>query len=145
MSLGSRSRYTDIQSVYGDLVPTITSLQEREIRAGLQAGGSIRGVFFVARRDKYGFEFLAYIKPSWHRIYLPLRTFGDKADRMYRDAGRLLLLVSEDFGFVGSIYIYKARAPELARFKGLRPCDAPPGGASTSDSPVPETAEEAEE
>lgn len=114
-----------------------TSLQEGEIRAALRDGGSIRGVFLVARRESYGFEFQAYLRPSWSRLYLPLRTFGGKADRTYRDVGRLVQLICEDFGFVGPICIHAAKAPELARFRGLLPHDAPPqveGESSVSET-----------
>jgi hypothetical protein len=126
-------------------VPTISSLQEREIREGIQAGGTLRGVFFVARRESYGFEFMVYIRPSWNRRYLPLRTFGDRSDKTYRSFARLLELVRDDFGFSGPILLHDAKAPELSRFKGLRPCDSPADGASPNDEFVDESVEEAEE
>lgn len=121
-----------------------TGLQEGEIKAALRSGGSIRGAFFVARRESYGFEFQVYLRPSWGRPYMPLRTFGGKADRTYRDVGRLLQLVCEDFKFIGSITIYKAKSPELARFRGLQPCDMPDHleGAAAEQEPDSDQAPE---
>lgn len=142
---GLRSRYSGFPPETEDALLRITSLQERDIRNGLQEGGTIRGVFLVARPQVEGYEFMPYIRPSWNKRYLPLRLYEDRGDKSYRNAGRFLQLLRQDFGFKGSVLIHEARAPELARFKGLRPCDAPPGGASASDSPVPESPEEAEE
>jgi hypothetical protein len=115
-----------------------TALQERDIRAALRDGGNIRGAFLVARRESYGFEFLAYLRPSWNKHYLPLRTFGEKSDRTYRDVGRLLQLICEDFGYVGPISIYKARSPELGRFKGVLSQDAPLLNATEASPTKPE-------
>ena len=100
-------------------------LQEADIRTGLAEKGHIRGAFLVARLESHGLEFMVYLRPSWDRNFLPLRTWRSKADRTYRDVGRLLQLIGDDYGYWGPICIYPAGSPELARFKGLLPDDAP--------------------
>ncbi len=116
-------------------MPVLISVQEKDIRTALATGGSVRGCFFVARRIEGHYEFLAYIRPSWYKAYLPMRTWLGKADRTYKDVGRLLQLVRDDFGFVGVVSIYVAGSPELARFKGVLPEDAPPPGMVVPPSP----------
>lgn len=109
-------------------MPVLISLQEKDIRTALAAGGSIRGCFLVARSSKPDYEFVSYLRPSWYKSYLPLRTWLGRSDRVYKDVGRLLQLVREDYGFTGPICIYAAGSAELARFKGVLPQDAPPPG-----------------
>jgi len=124
---------------------TPTILREREIRAALRMGGTIRGAFLVARKDSPGYEFLPYIHPSWSKLYLPLRTYDNKADKTYRDVGRFIQVLREIFCFAGPVCIHDAKAPELSRFKGLRPEDSPPGGRSLHSTAPSDSSEEAEE
>ena len=100
-------------------------LQEADIRAALADGGRIRGAFLVARLEPHGLEFMVYLRPSWDKNFLPLRTWRSKADRTYRDVGRLFQLIGDDFGYWGPICVYPAGSPELLRFKELLPIDAP--------------------
>ena len=100
-------------------------LQEADIRTRLADGGRIRGAFLVARLEPHGLEFMVYLRPTWDKNFLPLRTWRSKADRTYRDVGRLLQLIGDDFGYWGPTCIYPAGSPELERFKMLLPDDAP--------------------
>ncbi len=65
-------------------------------------------------------EHLAYVRPSWRRAFLPLRTWGDKEDRSYKDLDRLLVLLRKDFGYRGFIGLYMDGDPDLARYRGFQ-------------------------
>ena len=70
-------------------------LQEGEIREGVAAGGHIRNGTV---------EHLVYIRPSWRRAYLPLRLWGDKANRTYlEDDPRLAQYKIVGSGQLGSV------------------------------------------
>lgn len=94
-------------------------LQEGEIRQELQSGGHLRNVLIITKTFKDGPEHLAYVRPSWRREFLPLRTWGDKEDRTYRDLDRLLALLRDDFGYNGFIALYMDGDPDLARYSAL--------------------------
>jgi hypothetical protein len=94
-------------------------LQEGEIRQELQSGGHLRNVLIITKAVKGADEHLAYIRPSWRREFLPLRTWGDKDDRFYKDLDRLLLLLRDDFGYRGFIGLYMDGDPDLARYSVL--------------------------
>ncbi|KAA0577905.1 hypothetical protein FZ983_20210 [Azospirillum sp. B21] len=96
-----------------------TGLQEGEIRQALQEGGRIRNVLVVTKGIGRAVEHLAYLRASWRRDFLPLRTWNDRGDRTYRDLDRLLTLIRVEFGFAGCIPVYIAGDPELARYKTL--------------------------
>lgn len=113
-------------------MPTPAYLKESDIRTGLKKGGSIRGCFVIARIMPKAYEFLPYIRPSWQRAHLPLYTWRGKEIRTYRDIGRFINLIRDEFGFVGSIHIHFPKTPELARFKFLLPEDEPPEGTIPS-------------
>jgi hypothetical protein len=77
---------------------------------------------------------LAYIRPSWRRDFLPLRFWGDKENRTYRDADRLLALLRDDFGYQGVIPFYVTDDPDLARYRALAASmtsSSPPSGTGT--------------
>ena len=92
-------------------------LQEGEIKQGLEEGGHIRNVLVVSRGEGKRTEHLAYFRPSWRRDFLPLRTWADEGDRMYRDLDRLLTLIREDFAYCGVIPLYLAGDPGLRKYK----------------------------
>jgi hypothetical protein len=94
-------------------------LSEGEIRQGLAEGGRLRNVLIVCKIGPTQKEHLAYIRPSWRRDFLPLRTWGDKGNRTYRDADRLLALLRDDFGYRGVIPFYVADDPDLPRYRAL--------------------------
>jgi hypothetical protein len=94
-------------------------VSEGEIRQGLAEGGRLRNVLVICNVGTTGKEHLAYIRPSWRRDLLPLRTWGDKENRTYRDADRLLALLRDDFGYQGVIPFYLADDPDLARYRAL--------------------------
>ncbi|SCX35843.1 hypothetical protein [Agrobacterium rosae] len=100
-----------------------TGLQEREIRQCLQDGGHLRNVLIVTKTIKDGTEHLAYVRPSWRREFLPLRTWGDREDRTYRDLDRLLMLLRDDFGYQGFIGLYLDGDADLARYRALSDSD----------------------
>ena len=108
-----------------------TGLQEGEIRQALQEGGRIRNVLVVTTGIGRAVEHLAYLRASWRRDFLPLRTWNDRTDRTYRDLDRLLTLIRVDFGFGGCVPVYLAGDPELARYKALAP-----GLAATGSLPL---------
>jgi hypothetical protein len=104
-------------------------LQEGEIKQGVENGGHVRNVLVVSKCVGKHVEHLAYIRLSWKRDFLPLRIWGDKSDRTYRDLDRLLMLIRTDFRYLGVIPIYIAGHSELARYKALLGLEgAPPTG-----------------
>lgn len=94
-------------------------LSEGEIRQGIAEGGRLRNVVVVCTVCNDAREHLAYIRPSWRRDFLPMRTWGDKSDRTYRDADRLLALLRDDFGYHGVIPFYESDDPDLPRYRAL--------------------------
>ena len=94
-------------------------LQEGEIRQELQKGGHLRNVLIITKAMKETTEHLAYVRPSWRREFLPLRTWGDKGDRTYKDLDRLLVLLRNDFRYRGFIGLYMEGDPDLARYRVL--------------------------
>ena len=93
-------------------------LQEGEIKTGLAAGGRIRNVFITAETDAGGPLYRVYIRSSWSRHFLPLRSWADRSDRVYRDLDRAILRI-RDFGYRGYIIFYEADDPRLARYRAL--------------------------
>jgi hypothetical protein len=98
-------------------------LQEGEIRQELRSGGHLRNVLIVTKTIEGAAEHLAYVRPSWRREFLPLRTWGDKEDRTYKDLDRLLVLLRDDFGYLGFIGLYMDGDPDLARYRALSETD----------------------
>lgn len=117
-------------------------LQEGDIRTGLATGGYIRNAFVVEREIESGCEYVIYLRPSWRRVFLPLRTWQDKGDRKWRDLDRAMHLLRKDFGYRGAIPIYLQGDPELAKYRALGTqdgavlpvdsADAPPGKVPSS-------------
>jgi hypothetical protein len=103
--------------------PLARGLQEGEIRQELQGGGHLRNVLIITKKNGNTAEHLAYVRPSWRREFLPLRTWGDKEDRTYKDLDRLLALLRDDFGYHGFIGLYMDSDPELARYRALADSD----------------------
>ena len=100
--------------------------QEADIKAGIRAGGSIVGVFIVARKDGRGKGFVAYIRAGWARGFLPLRTFRDRSDRVFRSLDKLVSLIRDEFRYAGEISLYAAGDEGLRRFRALLPADQSP-------------------
>ena len=94
-------------------------LQEGEIRQELQSGGRLRNVLIITKTIEGAAEHLAYVRPSWRREFLPLRTWGGKEDRTYKDLDRLLVLLRDDFGYQGFIGLYMEGDPDLARYRAM--------------------------
>ena len=117
-------------------------LQEGDIRTGLTSGGHIRNAFVVEREIEGGCEYVIYLRPSWRREFLPLRTWQEKGDRKWRDLDRAMHLLRKDFGYRGAIPIYLQGDPELAKYRALGTqdgavlpvdgADAPPGKVPSS-------------
>jgi hypothetical protein len=99
--------------------PLPGGLQEGEIRQELQSGGRLRNVLIITKTIDGAAEHLAYVRPSWRREFLPLRTWGDKEDRTYKDLDRLLVLLRDDFGYRGFIGLYMDGDSDLARYRAL--------------------------
>ncbi len=94
-------------------------LQEGEIKQELQSGGHLRNVLIITKTIGGAAEHLAYVRPSWRREFLPLRTWADKEDRTYKDLDRLLVLLRDDFGYRGFIGLYMDGDPDLVRYRAL--------------------------
>lgn len=94
-------------------------LQEGEIKQAIAEGGYIRSVVVISTCICMHSEHLAYLLPSWKRDLLPLRTWGDKSDRTYRDFDRLFTLLRTDFAYRGIIPVYLMGDPELAKYKAM--------------------------
>lgn len=94
-------------------------LQEGEIRQELQSGGRLRNVLIISKTIEGTVEHLAYVRPSWRREFMPLRTWGDKEDRTYKDLDRLLVLLRDDYGYQGFIGLYMEGDPDLVRYRVL--------------------------
>lgn len=90
-----------------------SGLVEGEIRQELERGGAITGVVVVCRVMGGQLEHVAYIRTSWRKEYLPLRTWGDRSDRTYRDTDRLLELLRIQFRYEGVIHFYTQGDPML--------------------------------
>ena len=100
-----------------------SGLQEGEIRQELQSGGHLRNIIIITKKIGGAAEHVAYLRPSWRREFLPLRTWGDKDDRTYKDIDRLLGLLRDDFGYWGFIGLYMEDDPDLARYRVLSGSD----------------------
>ena len=92
-------------------------LQEIEIKSGLAAGGRIRNVFITAETVDGRALYRLYLRSSWSRHFLPLRSWADRSDRTYRELDRLITLVRDDFGFQDYIILYRADDPKLSRYR----------------------------
>ncbi|KPF78349.1 hypothetical protein IP88_04160 [alpha proteobacterium AAP81b] len=101
-------------------------LVEGDIKAGLQNGGHLRSVFVVCRVVDDQLEHAAYIRTSWFDEYLPLRTYGHRSDRTYRDLDRLLELLRLEFDYLGPITLYASGDPLLGSFGSLAADDCQP-------------------
>jgi hypothetical protein len=95
--------------------PLARGLQEGEIKQELQSGGHLRNVLIITKTIEGTAAHLAYVRPNWRREFLPLRTWGDKEDRTYKDLDRLLVLLRDDFGYRGFIGLYMDGDSDLAR------------------------------
>lgn len=94
-------------------------LGEGEIKQELQSGGQLRNVLIITKMIGGSVEHLAYVRPSWRREFLPLRTWSGSDDRTYKDLDRLLALIRGDFGYRGFIALYMDGDPDLARYRAL--------------------------
>ena len=120
--------------------------QETDIRARLRAGERILNVFVVVRtasprrrprRPSPGspvaappssaallaIRYVLYLRVTWRVGYHILRTFRDREDRTFRDFGRLLLLIEEEFGYREPFVLIRAGSRRLQRIRGVRPED----------------------
>ena len=55
---------------------------------------------------------------------MPLRTYGNKRDRRYRDLDRLVRLIRDSYGFKGCITLFEQGDPKLQRYAALDPADS---------------------
>ena len=118
------------------------SWQEADIKIGIRAGGSVVGVFIVARQDERRQGFVAYIRTGWARGFLPLRTFRDRSDRVYRSLDKLVSLIRNEFRYAGEISLFAAGDEGLRRFRALVPAEqAPLLETETSKHEVPDAAD----
>lgn len=97
----------------------VEGLFQDEVLKLLAEGGRIRNVLVITKQIDDHVEHLACLRVTGHAAFLPLRTWGNKADKLYRDFDRLLALLREEFGFQGGVIIYREEDPDLARFRAL--------------------------
>lgn len=114
------------------------SWQEADIKAGIRAGGSVEGVFVIARNDERGLGYIAYIRAGWARGFRPLRTFRDRSDRVFRSLDKLVNLLRDEFHYSGEISLFVAGDENLRRFRALLPADLAALGIETSKQDVSE-------
>lgn len=100
-----------------------SSFQEADIRDGVAAGGRLSGVFIICRPEERGGGWVLYLRTSWTRGYRPLRTFRDRSDRVFKDLGRLVTLVRQDFCYSGEVSLFAAGDEALRRYRSLLPVD----------------------
>jgi hypothetical protein len=108
----------------GSALAESVGIVEAEIQEELRKGGRLTGFLIVDRSAGNGSEFVGYARCSSSPHYRLLRTFRDRADRVYRDATRLIHLARYEFGYAQPITVYAAGAPELQRLAGVWPRDA---------------------
>lgn len=99
-------------------------LEECEIRSFLADRGSITKVFVTAEPAAGGPLYRIYIWSSWSRHFRPLRSWGDRSDRVYRDLGRAVVRM-RDLGYRGAVTFYEADDPVLSRYHGLVASERP--------------------
>ena len=97
--------------------------EEADIKSGLQEGGSVLGVFVICRGEPRGKRWVAYLRTSWTRGFLPLQTFRGRSDRAFSSLDRLVSLLRDDFRYTGEISLFMPGDPELKRFRILLPTD----------------------
>jgi len=97
--------------------------QEADIKSGLQEGGSVQAVFVICRDQPRGKRWMAYLRTSWTRGFLPLQTFRGRSDRAFRSLDRLVSFLREDFRYEGEISLFMPSDPGLKRFRILLPTD----------------------
>jgi hypothetical protein len=74
----------DLREILADLNwgieerPLARGLQEGEIRQQLQSGGHLRNVLIITKTIEGAADHLAYVRPSWRREFLPLRTWATR-------------------------------------------------------------------
>lgn len=95
------------------------SIQEGDVRKGLQGGGCLRSVVIVTSRTDEGPRYQAYLRASWRERYAPLATYKGRSARKYRDIGRLFQLIRDGFRFEGAIAVYVEGDAALRRKAGL--------------------------
>ncbi len=111
--------------------------QEGDIKAGVQNGGGLVGVFVVCRENGRGRGFIPYIRTDWARGFRPLRTYRDRSDRVFRSLDKLVALVRDEFGYRGEISLFMAGDAALQRFRTLLPPDRDGVAATAADGPEP--------
>ena len=123
--------------------------QESDIREGVRAGGAVTQALVIVRPAPVPEQvaYVAYLRVSWRIGYHLLQLHRYKGERIYRDLGRLVFMLQQDFGVCSPIQVYRAGCPALRRFRNLQPHDlrgsAPPASptgdlhvASLSDADV---------
>ena len=92
--------------------------QERPPR-GWQCAGRLRHL----PRQPRGKRWMAYLRTSWTRGFLPLQTYRGRSDRAFRSLDRLVSFLREDFRYEGEISLFMPGDPGLERFRILLPTD----------------------
>jgi len=115
-----------------------TPLREGDVKAGLRQGGHIRDAFVVGRCvGGSAVEYMVFLRASWRRAFLPLRTWDALSFRSYRDLDRLVQLIRKDFGFQGVINLYVQGDPQLQRYRSAGTLDT-----GTPQKSIPESGEQ---
>jgi hypothetical protein len=69
------------------------------------------GVFVICRGRSRGKRWVAYLRTSWTRGFLPLQTFRGRSDRAFSSLDRLVSLLRDDFRYEGEISLFMPGDP----------------------------------
>ena len=92
-------------------------------RAASKRVAAVQAVFVICRAGSRGKRWMAYLRTSWTRGFLPLQTYRGRSDRAFRSLDRLVSFLREDFRYEGEISLFMPGDPGLQRFRILLPTD----------------------
>lgn len=92
------------------------------MRDGIRRGGRVQGALVVVRAAQTPPRIVVYLRVSWTLGYHVLRRWRGKGDRIFRTTDGALQTVWRH-GYHGSVAVYRAGDPALARFQGVVPED----------------------
>lgn len=96
-------------------------LQEADIHEGVRGGGTVTHALVVVRPAPVPEQvsYVAYLRVSWLRGYHGLQLARYRGERVYRNLGRLVFMLQEEFKVVPPIQLYRAGSAALQRFRSL--------------------------
>lgn len=101
---------------------TKAGIREAEMHTALEAGERIQHFIVVRRADGEKVEYVVYLRVSWHAGYHILTFAHDSRERRFRTFEAVQQFAVR-FRYAGSMVVYRAGDPALARFKGVAVAD----------------------